>query len=103
MFANSEYSWQEVQLLSPLQASIRFLPSMILATVLNLITGLIVDKIPVIYIVLLSSALGAIAPLLMAINSPDWPYWYAAFPAQLFEPLSPDGNSPEQEEEQVHR
>ncbi|KAL9070791.1 MAG: hypothetical protein Q9161_004582 [Pseudevernia consocians] len=23
-------------------------------------------------------------------NSPSWPYWYAAFPAQLFEPLSPD-------------
>lgn len=27
----------------------------------------------------------------MAINSPPWPYWYAAFPAQIFEPLSPDG------------
>ena len=33
----------------------------------------------------------AVAPLLMAINSPSWPYWYAAFPAQLFEPVSPDG------------
>ena len=64
---------------------------MILAAILNLVTGLIVDKFPVIYLVLTSSALGAIAPLLMAINSPSWPYWYAAFPAQLFEPLSPDG------------
>ena len=64
---------------------------MILAAILNLVTGLIVDRFPVIYLVLISSALGAIAPLLMAINSPSWPYWYAAFPAQLFEPLSPDG------------
>ena len=64
---------------------------MILGAILNLVTGLIVDKIPVIYILLISSALGAIAPLLMAINSPNWPYWYAAFPAQVFEPLNPDG------------
>lgn len=89
--ANGQPSWQEVQLLSPLQASIRFVPSMILAAILNLVTGLIVHKFPVIYLVLISSALGALAPLLMAINSPKWPYWYAAFPAQIFEPLSPDG------------
>ena len=64
---------------------------MILAAILNLVTGLIVNKVPVIYLVLISSAFGALGPLLMAINSPHWPYWYAAFPAQLFEPLSPDG------------
>jgi hypothetical protein len=89
--ADGQRSWQEVQLLSPLQASVRFLPSMILAAILNLVTGLIVEKFPVIWLVLISSALGALAPLLMALNSPRWPYWYAAFPAQLFEPLSPDG------------
>lgn len=64
---------------------------MILGAILNLVTGLLVDKLSVIYIILISSALGAVAPLLMAINSPRWPYWYAAFPAQIFEPLSPDG------------
>lgn len=64
---------------------------MILAAVLNLVTGLIVDKFPVIYLVLISPALGALAPLLMAVNSPEWPSWYAAFPAQVFQPLSSDG------------
>lgn len=64
---------------------------MVLAAVLNLLTGLLVDQVPVIYLLIISSALGAIAPLLMAIVSPEWPYWYAAFPAQIFEPLSPDG------------
>ena len=66
---------------------------MILAAILNLVTGLIVDKFPVFYLVLITSGLGAVAPLLMAINSSSWPYWYAAFPAQLFEPVSPDGQS----------
>lgn len=64
---------------------------MVLAAILNLVTGLVVDKFPVVYLVLISSALGAVAPLLMAVNSPSWPYWYAAFPAQIFEPLNPDG------------
>ena len=89
--ADGQRSWQEIQSLSALQASVRFLPSMILGTILNIVTGLIVDKFPVMYLVLISSALSAISPLLMAINSPRWPYWYATFPAQLFEPLSPDG------------
>ena len=66
---------------------------MILGTVLNIVTGLIVDKFPVVYLVLISSALSAMAPVLMAINSPRLPYWYAAFPAQLLEPLSPAGES----------
>ena len=67
---------------------------MLLAAALNLLTGAFVDKVPAMYLLLISSALGAIAPLLMAIVSPSWPYWYAAFPAQLFEPLSPDGEYP---------
>ena len=37
---------------------------MILGAILNLVTGLIVDKFPEIYIVLVSAALAAVAPLL---------------------------------------
>ena len=64
---------------------------MILAGLLNLATGLVVHKVPAIYLVVLSSILGAISPLLMAIVKAEWPYWYAAFPAQLLEPLIPEG------------
>ncbi|MCJ1472988.1 hypothetical protein MMC13_001637, partial [Lambiella insularis] len=82
--------WQNVQQLPAIQTSIRFLPSMILAAVLNLVTGLVIHEISAIYLVLTSSAFGAISPLLMAINDANWPYWYAAFPAQLLEQFSPD-------------
>ena len=64
---------------------------MILAAILNLLTGFIVHRIPAIYLVVISSVFGAVAPMLMALINPRWPYWYAAFPAQLLEPLSPDG------------
>ena len=64
---------------------------MVLAALLNLATGLIVHRVPAIYLVVISSFIGAVAPLLMAVIKTEWPYWYAAFPAQLLQPLSPDG------------
>lgn len=39
---------------------------------------------------MLSLVLSASSPLLMALASPDWPYWYSAFPTQLLAPLSCD-------------
>jgi len=63
----------------------------ILAALLNLATGLVVHRVPAIYLVVTSSVIGAASPLLMAVIKTEWPYWCAAFPAQLLQPLSPDG------------
>jgi hypothetical protein len=79
-----------VQDLSALQASLRILPSLVIGTVLNLTTGLLVHKIPAFHLVLIMSILSAGAPLLMAVIDPSWPYWYDAFFAQLLSPLSAD-------------
>ena len=53
-------------------------------------TGVLVDKVPVLQAVLVSSILAAGAPLLMAVINPNWPYWYDAFFAQALGPLSVD-------------
>ena len=82
--------YQNVQKASALRASLQLLPSMILGATLNLTAALFVDRIPIIYITVISSMLCAVAPLLMALIDPAWPYWYAAFPAQILEPLSAD-------------
>ena len=82
--------FQQVQQLSALQTSIRFLPSLILGAVLNISTGLFVHKVPAVYLVLITSLLSAGSPLLMATINPKWTYWKAAFPAKLLEPLSVD-------------
>jgi hypothetical protein len=37
----------------------------------------------VMWVVLVSSGLSAISPLLMAVIDPQWPYWYMAFFAQV--------------------
>lgn len=82
--------FQQVQHLSALQTSIRFIPSLILGALLNISTGLFVHKVPAVYLVLITSLLSAGSPLLMATINPSWTYWRAAFPAQLLEPLSVD-------------
>lgn len=38
---------------------------------------------PVMWSVLISSTISAVAPLLMALIHPEWPYWYDAFFAQV--------------------
>jgi len=80
--------FQHVQGLSAMQSSVRMVPAMVVATLLVLTTGMFIHKVPPIYAVLPSSFLCAGAPLLMALNRPEWPYWYAAFPAQVLQPVS---------------
>ncbi|KAI6266493.1 hypothetical protein MCOR28_009997 [Pyricularia oryzae] len=82
--------FQKVQLLDPLQASIRLLPSMIVGAALNLVIGLFIDRVSAMWLVFSTSILCAGSPLIMALIRPEWPYWYAAFPAQILHPLSAD-------------
>lgn len=79
-----------MQHLSALQASIRLLPSLVVGTILNLSTGLLVDKVSAFWLVTTSSVLCAGAPLLMALINPAWPYWTSAFVAQILQPVSGD-------------
>ncbi|KAK3676768.1 hypothetical protein LTR78_003545 [Recurvomyces mirabilis] len=74
----------------PHGASLRLLPNLLCGVAIELITGLIINKVPAMVAVLASAALAAIAPLLMAIINPKWPYWYDAFPAQILAPVSGD-------------
>lgn len=68
------HSFQEVQLLSAIEASIRVLPQILVGTSLNFLTGVSVNTVPIMPAVVISSVLGAGAPLLMAIINPSWSY-----------------------------
>ncbi|KAK2838284.1 hypothetical protein FQN49_006432 [Arthroderma sp. PD_2] len=82
--------FQKVQLLSPLNTSIRLLPNVIIGIVLNLSTGLFVHLVRVNYLVIAVSIIAAIAPLLMAIIDPSWNYWACAFWGVLLGPVAID-------------
>ncbi|KAI0814689.1 MFS general substrate transporter [Xylaria sp. FL0064] len=86
----SSLFFQEVQSTSALGASLRILPSLIAGAIINLSTGLFVNRAPVMWSVLVTSTISAVAPLLMAVINPAQPYWYGAFFAQILSPLSCD-------------
>ncbi|CAJ0542607.1 Ff.00g001630.m01.CDS01 [Fusarium sp. VM40] len=83
-------AFQEVQHLSALNAAIRILPSVVVGVALNFTTGLVVHKIPAIWLIVTTSVLTAGSPLLMALINPTWTYWTAAFFAQVLMPFSAD-------------
>ncbi|KAF4495322.1 hypothetical protein FAGAP_8527 [Fusarium agapanthi] len=82
--------FQEVQHLSALNAALRILPSVVVGVALNFTTGLVTHRIPAIRLVVITSVLTAISPLLMALIDPAWTYWTAAFFAQVLMPFSAD-------------
>ena len=55
-----------------------------------MVAGYLMDKVPASLLVLASSLLSAVAPLLFAILSPESKYWAAAFPALCLSPIACD-------------
>ncbi|GAB7328575.1 hypothetical protein MBLNU13_g00525t1 [Cladosporium sp. NU13] len=77
--------FQEVQGHTALETSLRILPALITAILSNITTGYFVNRISVTWVVLISAALTAVSPLLMALIDPQYPYWSMAFTAQIFQ------------------
>jgi MFS family permease len=85
--------FQEVQGLSAIQTSIRFLPMVVSGCLTNIATGLIVNHVPANVLILSTAVITSISPLLMANVKPSWSYWYGAFIADLLSPICPDRKS----------
>ncbi|KAI4728787.1 MFS general substrate transporter [Aureobasidium sp. EXF-10728] len=86
----SSLFFQQVQGVSAIGASLRILPALVMAVVANIACGYFVNRMPVMWVVVVSCALSAVSPLLMALLRPEWSYWNMAFIAQVLQPLSTD-------------
>lgn len=82
--------FQNVQHLSALQASIRFLPNVIGGVIMNVCTGLLIHRLRADTLVLSTFVISAVSPLLMAFIQPQWSWWWCAFWAVLIGPVSVD-------------
>ena len=82
--------FQNIQGLSPLETSIRFIPMVISGTLANLSTGLLVSRISGNHLTLVGVVLTFAAPLLFAFGDPDSTYWKYAFPAMCLVPIGAD-------------
>lgn len=77
-----------MQHLSALQASIRIVPSLVVAVLTNLTIGLFVHRVPALWLVGISSLMCSVSPVLMAVAPPDGTYWTHPFFAQIVQPIS---------------
>lgn len=87
-------SFQEAQHLSPLQSSLRFLPTVVCGILTNIATGFLVKNTRASFLVAGSSLFSALACLLMAIVKPEWNFWICQFFAVFLSPMSSDGTLP---------
>lgn len=82
--------FQDVQKISAIQTSIRFLPAPIAGALANLVMGLIAHKVRADWAVSVGVALTSIGALLMCIIQPQWSYWACAFFAVFLNPMGAD-------------
>jgi hypothetical protein len=93
VYANASDSFQEVQLLSAMQASLRFLPSIVVGVMISFGTDAVLHRWDAYHYVTVMCSISCIAPLLMALMKPTWSYWYMSFWSMLLLPFAGDGES----------
>lgn len=82
--------FQEVQRISPIQTSARFLPTPISGALSNLVMGLIAHRVRANWAVIVGTGLTTVATLLMCVIQAEWTYWACAFPAVFLNPVGAD-------------
>lgn len=84
------FFFQNVQDLSALQTSLRFLPAAGAGIIVNVATGSLVHRVPANLLVNVGLVVSCIAPFIMAFARPTSSYWSSGFLACLLNPVGPD-------------
>ncbi|KAI9152305.1 MFS-type transporter 1 [Paramyrothecium foliicola] len=82
--------FQEVEGISALQSSLRFIPHPIMGAAVNIATAYLISRVKVQTLAVVSALVTLIAPILMATIDVGENYWFAPFWALLLSPVNPD-------------
>ncbi|KAL6707788.1 hypothetical protein ACN47E_003688 [Coniothyrium glycines] len=82
--------FQDIQRISAIQTSIRFLPAPISGALANIVMGLIVHRVRADWAVIIGVSFTSVGALLMCIIQPEWNYWACAFWAVFLNPIGAD-------------
>lgn len=86
-------SFQEVEGVSALTSSLRFIPHPIMGAAVNIATAYLISRVKVQTLAVVSAVITMIAPVLMATIDVGENYWFAPFWALFLSPVNPDGSS----------
>ena len=84
------FFFQDVQLLTPIQTSLRFIPNFVAGVLVNVINGLVVHRLHANWIIVIALAVTSLGSVLMAVCNPQWSYWACSFLANCFLPAGVD-------------
>ncbi|GAM85535.1 hypothetical protein ANO11243_035420 [Dothideomycetidae sp. 11243] len=84
------FYFQDAQLLTPFQTSIRFLPAAVAGIVMELAAGILVHRVSAHLLVNVGLFVTCIAPLLMTFATPTSSYWSTGFVANILNPIGVD-------------
>jgi Na+/melibiose symporter-like transporter len=84
------FFFQEVQMLSATNTSIRFLPAPIVGTVVNLLMGAMIHRVRANWAIILATLISCVSPILTAVMGPSDSYWEFVFPSIALNALGPD-------------
>ncbi|KAB8227943.1 MFS general substrate transporter [Aspergillus alliaceus] len=84
------FFFQEVQRLSVLATSVRFIPVTVLGLLTSLTTGIILHRVRADTLINGATILSSVSPLLLALINPVWIYWRCAFFAMCLNPIAAD-------------
>jgi hypothetical protein len=87
-------SFQQVQGLSALQSSLRFIPHVVMGVSTNIATAYLISRVRAQTLAVVSALITMTAPIIMATTKIDEEYWFAPFWAMLLSPVNPDGIPP---------
>lgn len=82
--------FQEVQSLSAIQTSVRFVPMVVTGTAVNIATGWLVKRVRADVLVWSAALITTTSPILMALVNPAWSYWACTFIAVACSPVCSD-------------
>ncbi|KZV97648.1 MFS general substrate transporter, partial [Exidia glandulosa HHB12029] len=82
--------YQELNGKTPVLVMVRFLPMTVTGIILNVIIGLFIAHIPLVYLVTIGTGLTAVSALLFAIIDESAPYWAYNFPAAILSVFGAD-------------
>ncbi|KAJ5489803.1 Major facilitator superfamily domain general substrate transporter [Penicillium expansum] len=84
------FFFQDVQELSVLNTSLRFIPVSVVGFGVSVITGMILHRVQADILISIATVISSLSPLLMALVNPAWTYWRCVFFAMCLNPVAAD-------------
>lgn len=84
------FFFQDVQRLTVLETSLRFIPASVVGFAVSVVTGMMLHRVRANVLISIATVMSGLSPLLLALVNPAWTYWRCVFFAMCMNPVAAD-------------